>query len=87
MAAGGNTEGAIEHISGNTHCAVSKKLDDYNPTLNHVAVANQFDTICGLSWCILCVCKVTFLIYFYPTILLHTVLDVGYCRYLLTLNP
>jgi hypothetical protein len=31
--------------------------------------------------------KVTFLIYFHPTILLHTVLDVGYCRYLLISNP
>jgi hypothetical protein len=80
-------QGAIEHNSGNTCCAVGKNLDHYNPTLNHVAVANQFDTFCGLSRCILCVRKVTFLIYFHPTILLHTVLDVGYCRYILTSNP
>jgi hypothetical protein len=76
-AAGGKTQGAIEYNFGNTCCAVGKKMDHYKPPLNYVAEANQFDTICGLLRCILRVCKVTFLIYFHPTILLHTILDVG----------
>jgi hypothetical protein len=72
-ATGGKTQGAIEHNSGNTRCAVGKKLDHYEPPLNHVAVANQLDTIFGLLQCILHVRKVTFLIYFHSTILLHTI--------------
>jgi hypothetical protein len=79
-------QGAIKHNSGNTCCAVGKKMDHYEPPQNHVGAANQFDTICGLSRCILCVHKVKILIYFHPMILLHTVLDVGYCRYRLTSN-
>ncbi len=70
-------QGAIKHNSGDTHCAVGNKLDHYEPPQNHVSVANQFDTTFGLSRCILHVRK--FFIYFYPTILLHTILDVGSC--------
>ena len=74
----------IEHNSGNTCCAVSKKLDHHNSSLNNIALANQFDRYCALSPCIHRVCNVTFL---HHTFFLHTVLDVGYHSNFLTRYP
>ncbi len=63
---------SFKHNSGNTCCAVGKKLDHHHSPVHNVAVANIFDRYYAPSPRILRVCNVKF---FYYTFLLPTILD------------